>query len=163
VRGKQAKKLAEAEPCRREAAAAELLQRQLVHLLRSRTRGGARRARRLDARHGLTRLFIQATPVLAQALLRLAVQLLHREQLLLHTQQVRAHVTPQLNEVALLGGEGTLQRGEERDGGIMIRPSRGLSPHHLGLQRFDLELDLPNVASQRTSGDEPQRRNAQQT
>src|SRR5256884_8674391 len=74
VRREHAQKLAKPEAGCGEAAPAELLQRQLVHLVRSRPRGGPRgpapdgRApvARIRDRHGLTRRLLQLAPQLGQ-------------------------------------------------------------------------------------------------
>src|SRR5438105_2058394 len=164
VRREHAQKLAKPEACRGEAAPAELLQRQLVHLVRSRPRGVPRGPDRdggaavagIRDRHGLTRLLLQLAPQLGQPLLALPGQLLHRDELLLHAEQLGLQVTAQLDQVGLLRRELLLRRRQEHAHGVDLGRPRAVAPHALHAQRLDLELDAPHVALEGAAGGEPQ-------
>src|SRR5213594_4052083 len=109
VGGEHAQEFPEADASGGKAAAAELLQGQVVHLVRAGPgriprrpdrRAGARPGPprppsppcRVERRHGLLGALFDARPQLAQALLALAGQLLHLDELLLDGEQVGADV-----------------------------------------------------------------------
>src|SRR2546422_9875949 len=102
VGGVDAEELAEADPGGREAAAAELLQREIIHLVGPRSRHVARwadgrraaGARRVDRGHRLAGLRLQAAPQLREPLLTLAGEPLHPHELLLHGEEVGLPAAP---------------------------------------------------------------------
>src|SRR5205823_3359599 len=115
-----------------------------------------RAARRIERRDRLLRTLLDARPQLAQALLALPGELLHLDELLLHGDEVGPHVAAHLNQVRLLRGERLLHGGDERTERVDVRRALCVGARPLGAQRFDLELDLPDVPFQSASGGEPQ-------
>src|SRR5258708_27470011 len=169
--GEDAQELAKPEPGGGETAAAELLQREVVHLVRARTRRIARRpdrhagagsaptgprARGVERGHGLARLLLDPAAQLREPLLALARELLHGHELLLDLEQLGLRVAAQLDQVGLLGGELFLDHGQERTHRVELGGALAIGPRALDPERLDLELDPPHVALERASGGEPQ-------
>src|SRR2546425_516497 len=162
VPGVDTQELTEPEPGRAEAATAELLEGEIVHVRRTgtgrvpgrtdRCPGGAR-VQRWD---GLLGPLLDPGPELREALLALARQLLHRDELLLHADQVRADVAAELDEIGLLGRDRLLHGGEQLEHGVDLRRPVGVGARGVGLQRRDLELHLPDIPLEGAAGGEPQ-------
>src|SRR6266571_2420925 len=137
-----------------------LLIREVVHLLRPRARRADRHGRaaaaRVQCRDGLAGLLFQPPAQLGQTLLALARQLLHAHELLLHGQQIGLHVAAQLHQVRLLRRQLLLRRAKQRAHRVDFTGALAVGTGALDAQRFDLELDAPDVAFQRASGGEPQ-------
>ena len=144
MRGKDAEKLAETQPRRGQAAPPELLQRDVVHLVGTRTRRIARRPHRyterivVGLRDRLAGLIFEAAAHFGQPLLALAGQLLHRHELLLHGQQIGLHFATQLHQVRLLRCERSLDGGDGGKDRIALRGARRFGAHQFRLQRLDL-------------------------
>jgi len=61
-----------------------------------------------------------------------------------------------LHEVRLLRRQCLLQQPDGGQDGVPFRRPRGITLREIGAQILDLELDFPDVAFQRASGQEPQ-------
>ena len=132
------------------------MQREIVHLIGTRARGIAGRT---DRRHRVVLLLaprFDARTQLRQPLLTLPGQFLHGDELLLHRKQLGAQVAAHLHEVRLLRRQRLLQQPDGKQDGVAFRRPRRVTLCEISPQVLDLELDFPDVALQRASGQEPQ-------